>query len=176
MLEAIWLNRIRASEGITVAGKTSNLGTLSPRNTYVTSSVKLEEGGELDTVLFRVSEDGDVTVLRAWEEGVGKLDNKPDRQLRTNLASAERGGSSTHDYLDAEAFSRRSTADKHAGYVGFSDEYDHNLAGEAVPDGSEPVYTKAEYNEMNRDIGVEIKSSVERLDSPRMHVLLAGGS
>jgi hypothetical protein len=102
MLEAIWLNRIRQSEGVTVAGKTANLGELAEGKTYVTSGVELRGGGELDTVLFRVEEGGDITVLKAWEAGVGSLDNKPDRQLRNNLANAEREGSSSHEYLDSE--------------------------------------------------------------------------
>jgi len=167
MLEAVWLNRVRKSEGVEVAGKTANMGYLSEGRTYVTSNVELREGGELDTVLFRVEENGDVTALKAWEAGVGKLENKPDRQLRTNLLSAERGGSSSHESLDAEAFSHRSTEAKHRGYVGFSREYDHNLAADAVPTGGEPVYTKAEFDEMNRDLGLATENPEIQRISPQ---------
>lgn len=166
MLEAVWLNRIRQTEGVTVATKTSRAGDLQPGNTYVASGVELRNGGELDVVLFRVDDGGEVTVTKAWEVGTGKLKNKPDRQLRTNLIRAEEAGSTTHSYLDAAAFSRQSTEAKHSGYVGLSDEYDHSVASESVPESGAPIYSKSEFNQMNHDLNIETRNDAGRLMIP----------
>ncbi|WP_130498679.1 hypothetical protein [Natrinema hispanicum] len=178
MLEAVWLNRIRQAENAKVAGKWDH-DDLEPGTNYVTSNVFLERGddtvGELDVVAFRVSEDGEVTVTKAWEAGVGKIESKRDPveerdQLETALMNAEKSDvRRTHSYLDAAAFSRQSTEAKYGGYVGLTDKYDHNLASKATPEPSSPVYHFTEFNDMNRDLNLEIKGNVhDTVNSIRM--------
>lgn len=164
MLEAVWLSRVADAEDATVAGKW-DFDSLEPGETYVTSNVKLESTagetvGELDVVVFDVADDGGLTVTKAYEVGSGKLANKPDRQLQTALENAKDTGSSTHGYLDADAFAGRSTDEMHEGYVGLTDEYDYDLARQATPDPGSPTYPLTEFNDLSRDLDLRVEGKL----------------
>ncbi|MFC5368721.1 Ig-like domain-containing protein [Salinirubrum litoreum] len=179
MLEAVWLSRVADAEQATVAGKW-DYSSLEPGETYVTSNVKLESTagetvGELDVVVFEVADDGGVRVTKAYEVGSGKLSNKPDRQLQTALENAKDTGSSTHGYLDADAFGRQSTDEMHEGYVGLTDEYDYDLARQATPDPGSPTYPLTEFNDMSRDLDLQVEGKLIDSQSFTTPALLSPG-
>ncbi len=154
MLEAIWFDRIRKSEGASIAPRTISGGQLTAGKTYVATGVELGAGGELDVVVFTVDEAGNPTVTKAYEVTRGAVKNKPTNQLVRNLERGADSGSDSHHYLDAEAFARQPTSQQNKGYVGFADDVDINIASSSEPTAGAQIYDEAEFATMSDDLGL----------------------